>query len=44
MSYYSHSRNQIKVELYLSNYGKKSEVEKATGFDVPQFANFTELA
>ena len=34
MSYpepYSHRRNKIKVELDLSNYATKSEVEKVTG-------------
>ena len=28
---YSHRRNKIKVELDLSNYATKSEVEKVTG-------------
>ena len=47
MSYfpsYGHSRNKIEVELDLSNYATKSDLENATGVDTLQFAKKDDLA
>ena len=47
MNYYpepSYTRNNIKVELDLSNYATKSEVKKATGVDISEFAKKVDLA
>ena len=47
ISYYpepdSHSRNNIKFEIDLSNYATKSEVLKAAGVDTPDFAKKADL-
>ena len=47
MSYYSpyrSSRNNIKVELDLSNYATKDDVKNITHVDVSSFASKTNLA
>ena len=47
ISYYpepdSHSRNNIKFEIDLSNYATNSEVLKAAGVDTPDFAKKADL-
>ena len=47
MSYYpepdSYSRNQIKVELDLSNYATKSDLKETTGVDIAKFAEKADL-
>ena len=47
MSYfppYSHNENKIGFELDLSNYATKSDLKKATGVDISQFAKKDYLA
>ena len=47
MSYYPpyrSSRNNIKVELDLANYGTKDDVKNITHVDVSSFASKTNLA
>ena len=38
-----HSKNEIKVDLDLPNYGTKSVLKTATGFDTTKFAKKTHL-
>ena len=41
---YTHSKNEIKVEVDFSNFATKSDVKNATGFDTSLFAKNTGLA
>ena len=41
---YMHTKNNLKVELNLSNYAAKSDLGKATGVDTAKFAEKADLA
>ena len=41
---YSHNKNEMKVELDLSNYGTKSDLKGATDIDISKFTWKTDLA
>ena len=41
---YSNIKNKINVELDLSNYGTKSDLKNATGFNTSKFAKEADLA
>ena len=41
---YTHSKNDIKVELGLSNYATKCNLKSATGVDTSDFDKKTDLA
>ena len=41
---YRSSSNNIKVELYLANYAKKTDLKNITHVDVSSFASKTNLA
>ena len=40
---YTLSKNEIKVELYLSTYSTKSDIKNARDFDISKFAKNTDL-
>ena len=41
---YGHGKTKTKFELYFSNYGTKSHLKNATGFNTSKFAKKTDLA
>ena len=41
---YTRSRNKIKFELDLSNYGTKPDLKNATGADTSDFTKMTDLS